>query len=148
MRRHPGSEVRERDPVRALGEGLGRRQPLGPESRAAEDHARLPAPIDPGCRRLRPLADYADRLPSGRRGKRLNRATLWRWALRGLRSGRRLRSVSAGGTRVTCDAWVWEFFVTLGTARSVPRRQRVGGVEREQIARRLGATTRLVHPGS
>lgn len=64
--------------------------------------------IDPGCRVLRPLAEYAWRLPSRRTGKRLNRATLWRWALRGVR-GRCLETVQLGGGRMTCDAWVWAF---------------------------------------
>lgn len=116
-------------------------RPKASERRVTPDRERPAAPIDAACQRLRPLVEYADRLPSGRRGKRLNRATLWRWALRGLRGGRRLRTVTAGGTRVTCDAWVWEFIVTLDTARSVPRRQRVDGVEREQIGRRLRVGT-------
>lgn len=94
-------------------------------------------PLDPNCTRLRPLATYADRLPSGRRGKRLNRATLWRWALRGLRGRPRLRTAPLGGTRVTCDAWVWEF---LGSGHGERPRSAVGGLDhstRARIAARL-----------
>jgi hypothetical protein len=61
-------------------------------------------PLDPTDHQLRPLSEYTKRIPSRVPGKRLNRATLWRWALHG-----RLRTVQIGGGRFTCDAWVWEF---------------------------------------
>lgn len=105
MRPETGTEDDEHGPARD-------HTPCGrkvSEPRVSLDRTGAPAAIDPACQRLRLLVEYADRLPSGRRGKRLNRATLWRWALRGLRGGRRLRTVTAGSTRVTCDAWVWEF---------------------------------------
>ena len=76
-----------------------------------------PAPLNPHCRRLRPLAEYSRRLPSCHVGKRLNRATLWRWALRGLRNGRQLRTVLLGSGRMTCDAWVSEFLEGAGPQR-------------------------------
>lgn len=91
-------------------------------------------PINPTCQRLRPLAEYAERLPSCRRGKRLNRATLWRWALRGLR-GRRLRTVELGGGRMTCDAWVWQF---LGSTEHPTSRDAMSEVEHARIAQALG----------
>lgn len=97
--------------------------------------------IDPACQSLRPLGEYASRLPSGRSGKRLNRATLWRWALTGLRGGRRLRTVAMGAARMTCDAWVWEFLTQAGEAQT-PLRARVAmdPNERALIARRLGSS--------
>lgn len=109
-----------------------------------QDRARPPLPIDAACQQLRPLVEYADRLPSGRRGKRLNRATLWRWSLRGLRGGRRLRTVTAGGTRVTCDAWVWEFLSSNAVGRRVPVGSGLDRRERELVAKRLGAAHRQV----
>ena len=66
--------------------------------------ARTAVVIDPSDHQLRPLANYTSRIPSRVPGKRLNCATLWRWALDG-----RLRTVQIGGGRFTCDAWVWEF---------------------------------------
>ncbi|MBI5433754.1 MAG: DUF1580 domain-containing protein [Planctomycetes bacterium] len=98
-------------------------------------------PLNPRCQRLRPLAEYAARLPSGRPGKRLNRSTLWRWALSGVRGGRRLKTAALGRTRVTCDAWVWEFLEGGSPGREL-RLVDSGAdpVERERIARRLGAS--------
>lgn len=92
--------------------------------------------IKPNCERLRPLAEYCDRLPSSRPGKRLNRATLWRWALSGLR-GRRLRTVELGGGRMTCDAWVWQFVSGPAHFERVGA-ESLGQEERERIARALG----------
>ncbi|MBI5431863.1 MAG: DUF1580 domain-containing protein [Planctomycetes bacterium] len=98
-------------------------------------------PLNPRCQRLRPLAEYAERLPSGRPGKCLNRATLWRWALPGLRGGRRLRTAALGGTRVTCDAWVWEFVNNADPGSQLRLVDIVPDpAERERIARRLGAS--------
>lgn len=65
-------------------------------------------PLNPKCPELRPLAEYSQRIPSSRGGKSLNRATLWRWALKGLQ-GVKLQTVRIGGGRYTCDAWVCEF---------------------------------------
>lgn len=56
-------------------------------------------PIDPQCTELRPLAEYSKRIPSSRAGKKLNRATLWRWALNGLQ-GVKLETVRIGGGRL------------------------------------------------
>lgn len=99
--------------------------------------------IDPACERLRPLADYCRRLPSGRAGKRLNRATLWRWALRGMSDGRRLRTASLGGTRVTCDAWIWEFLNrTQRCGPTAKTRMGMPEIERGRIAQALGVATK------
>ena len=64
--------------------------------------------LDPNSYQLRPLAEYALRLPSSHPGKRLNRGTLWRWAQKGVR-GVVLKTRRLGGGRYTCDAWVLEF---------------------------------------
>lgn len=72
-------------------------------------------PFDPTDDTLRPLAEYTDRLPSRRRGRKLNRATLWRWAMRGAQGGRlRLRTVVLGGGRFTSDAAVAAFMRAQG----------------------------------
>lgn len=99
-------------------------------------------PLDPSSHDLRPLAEYCDRLPSRVRGRSLNRATLWRWALKGRSDGRTLRTVGLGSGRFTCDAWVVQFLAEhdgaggrqLGTRGLDP-------AERERIARKLGAST-------
>jgi hypothetical protein len=73
-----------------------------------------PSPFDPSCTKLRPLTDYRDRLPSRRSGRRLNRSTLYRWALRGARGGSiQLKTVRIGGGRFTCDQYVDEFMRAL-----------------------------------
>jgi hypothetical protein len=81
-----------------------------------------PAPFDPTDGTLRPLASYTDRIPSSRRGRKLNRATLWRWALSGARGGRvRLRTSVIGGGRFTSDAAVANFMRELESARQHER---------------------------
>lgn len=77
--------------------------------------------IDSTCKNLRPLAEYCERVPSARKNKRIHRATIWRWALHGIR-GATLRTVVLGGSRYTCDAWVASFMEELGRKRSPPRR--------------------------
>jgi hypothetical protein len=98
--------------------------------------------LDPSCLRLHPLADYARRLPSSRIGKRLNRATLWRWALRGIK-GSRLRTVALGGGRMTCDAWVWQFMRGTDPCSSqLGNAHPLGSDERMRIAQALGVARR------
>lgn len=96
--------------------------------------------IDHMDKALRPLSSYCDRLPSSRPGKKLNRATLWRWALRGQR-GRILRTVQLGSGRFTCDAWVSEF-MRPGPS-PIPERatgSEMSALKRDEIQRRFGAT--------
>jgi hypothetical protein len=79
---------------------------------------RFPDSFDATDNRLRPLAEYTDRLPSRRRRKKLNRATLWRWALRGARGGRvRLETWVIGSGRFTSDAAVAAFMKRLAEHR-------------------------------
>jgi len=68
--------------------------------------------IDPECKQLRPLAEYAKRLPSSRLGKRIHKSTLFRWATKGSR-GVKLRTERLGAGRYTCDADVAEFMRRL-----------------------------------
>lgn len=94
--------------------------------------------LDPASLELRPLAEYARALPSRRIGHRLNRATLWRWALRGTRNGRYLRTVVLGAGRMTCDAWVCEF-MGHGEAAVAPLDRSFSARDRERVRRQLGA---------
>lgn len=92
--------------------------------------------FDPTSPKLRPLAEYSDRLPSSRRGKRLHRATLFRWVSPGVRGGIALRSVRLGGCRYTSDAWVAEFMRATSAADSLPHpRRSVSAEKRERIRR-------------
>ena len=78
-------------------------------------------PIDPTCKILRPLGEYAGRLPSSRPGKTIHKATLGRWANHGA-SGVVLRTEILGGCRFTCDAYLAEFMRRLGQGRRASRR--------------------------
>jgi hypothetical protein len=53
-------------------------------------------------------------LPARRGGGRLNLATLWRWALKGLRARDgttvKLQAIRVGETLCTSEAWLREFF--------------------------------------
>lgn len=93
--------------------------------------------IDPTSRELRPLAEYCDRLPSRRRGRKLNRATLYRWALHGVSGGRILQTVELGGGRFTCDAWVAEF---MGRLSNPSPSEGLSVARRSEIAKRLGVS--------
>lgn len=103
-----------------------------------------PRTLDPNSTELRPLAEYSERLPSSHRGKRLNRATLWRWSLKGLRDGRRLHTVGLGAGRYTCDKWVCDFLTTLHTdAMSSARVRSLSDADRTALRARIaGADTR------
>jgi hypothetical protein len=101
-------------------------------------------PFDPTSTKLRPLAEYSDRLPSSRRGRMIHRATLWRWALKGTGGGILLPTVRLGGCRYTCDANVAQFMRQLsvpGPRPTAPNAMRPE--ERQRIAERfdLPATT-------
>jgi len=95
--------------------------------------------IEPASRELRPLAEYCDRLPSRRRGRKLNRATLYRWALHGVSGGRILQTVELGGGRFTCDAWVAEFMRQLSNPSPSTPGHGLSTARRTEIAKRLGA---------
>ena len=99
-------------------------------------------PFDPTSSKLRPLAEYSDRLPSSRRGKRLHRATLFRWVSPGVRDGIALQSVRLGGCRYTCDAWVADFMRATSAADSLPHARRsLPAEQRERIRREFNLDT-------
>lgn len=67
------------------------------------------------------LSDAAKLLPRRRRGKKPHRATLYRWASRGLR-GTRLEVIRVGGTTCTSHEALQRFFdrLTAATANDTP----------------------------
>lgn len=67
------------------------------------------------------LTQAAKLLPGRIPGKRVNICTVWRWCMKGLRNGCRLRSVVVGGQRLTTRTWLQEF-IEAGTAEAEPER--------------------------
>ena len=55
------------------------------------------------------MTEAAALLPGRKPGKRLYVNTVWRWCMKGLRNGVRLRSVLIGGQRLTTRRWLQEF---------------------------------------
>jgi hypothetical protein len=55
------------------------------------------------------LTEAAALFPGRRPGKRVSVQTVWRWCMRGVRKGIRLRSVLVGGQRYTTPAWINDF---------------------------------------
>jgi hypothetical protein len=82
-----------------------------------------------GARSLREyltLIEAARLLPGRKPGKGVSEPTIWRWCLKGLRNGVRLKSEMIGGHRCTTKAWLQEFIETLngsqgGTTDPQPR---------------------------
>ena len=64
---------------------------------------------------VRPLSVWAKRLPRRRAGRPVNRATLYRWATRGLH-GIRLEVIQIGGTTCTSKTALQAFFNALTEA--------------------------------
>lgn len=99
-------------------------------------------PFDPTDDRLRPLAEYTDRLPSRCRGRKLNRATLWRWALHGVRGGKvRLATWLLGGGRFTSDEAVAAFMeerAFAGTPEKPSAMDIISEQRRAAIRKRFG----------
>jgi hypothetical protein len=59
------------------------------------------------------MAEAAALLPGRKAGKRLYVNTVWRWCMKGLRNGVRLRSVLIGGQRLTTRRWLREFIQAM-----------------------------------
>jgi hypothetical protein len=93
-------------------------------------------PFDPTSTQLRPLAEYSERLPSSRRGRKLHRSTLCRWMRGGVRGGIVLQTTRLGGCRYTCDAWVAEFMRAASAADSLPHPRRSLPAEEQDRIRR------------
>lgn len=79
-------------------------------------------PFTPHDYTLRPLAEYATRLPSRQPGKRIHKSTLWRWATKGS-NGVILETMKLAQARFTSDGWVNDFM------RECTRRSRLKGAE-------------------
>jgi hypothetical protein len=101
-------------------------------------------PIDIQSEQVITFAQATEHLPRVRRGKKLNIATLYRWA----RSGRRgviLESIPIGGTLCTSLEALQRFFDELGSMRrevrpsTGPPRARTSARDRETL-RRAGIT--------
>lgn len=68
--------------------------------------------IDFECERVISINEAAKMLPSFRSGKRMNIATVFRWALRGLK-GIRLETIQIGGRKCTSVEALQRFFERL-----------------------------------
>ena len=66
---------------------------------------------------VRPLSDWAQRLPRRRQGRPVNPATLYRWANQGL-NGVRLEVIRIGGTTCTSKSALQTFFNALTAAEN------------------------------
>jgi hypothetical protein len=62
------------------------------------------------------MSEAAALLPGRKPGKRLYVNTVWRWCMKGLRNGVRLRSVLIGGQRLTTRRWLQEFIQATSEA--------------------------------
>ncbi len=97
-------------------------------------NARSSEPFDRHSHTLRPLGDYRDRLPSRCHNRRLNRATLWRWALHGAGKERiKLPTVVIGSGRFTSDADVHAFIQARSAAKEAPETPPEPPVRREDV---------------
>lgn len=74
-------------------------------------------------------------MPRKKKGKKVSRFTVLRWALHG-RNGIRLRTVMVGGLRCTTDSWAHEFFQRLADPESPPAK-RSGPRDHERAVREL-----------
>jgi hypothetical protein len=63
------------------------------------------------------MTEAAALLPGRKPGKRLYVNTVWRWCMKGLRNGVRLRSVLLGGQRLTTRRWLQEFIQAMSESR-------------------------------
>ena len=70
-----------------------------------------------------PLSEVPERLPFRRRGKRVHKSTVWRWASRGVR-GHKLKTWRVGGTTCTTQAAIDEFISLTSERTPSPRRCR------------------------
>jgi len=84
------------------------------------------------------LTEAAKLIPGRKPGSRISTDTVWRWCLRGVGNGLRLRSVLIGGQRYTTRRWLQEFIDARNSSRgeeepTMPRlrtpRQRQTGAE-------------------
>jgi hypothetical protein len=63
------------------------------------------------------LTEAAKLFPGRKPGSRFSTDTVWRWCLRGVGNGLRLRSVLIGGQRYTTRRWLQEFIDARNSTR-------------------------------
>lgn len=85
------------------------------------------------------LTEAAKLIPGRRPGSRISTDTVWRWCMRGVANGVRLKSVLIGGQRYTTRSWLQEFIEARNCSGeqdepAVPRlrtrKQRQSGAEK------------------
>ena len=64
------------------------------------------------------LTEAAKLVPGRKPGKGVSEGTVWRWCMRGIRNGIRLRSAMVGGHRCTTRQWLREFIEALNQSQS------------------------------
>lgn len=88
------------------------------------------------------LTQAAKLVPGRKPGKGVSEETVWRWCLRGVRNGIRLKSEMVGGHRCTTRQWLQEFIEALnekqsGTTSPQPRTPEQRRRASEQAAEEL-----------
>jgi hypothetical protein len=64
------------------------------------------------------LTEAAKLIPGRKEGERVSVGTVWRWSLRGLRNGIKLKSVLIGGQRCTTRQWLQDFIEAINPSAS------------------------------
>lgn len=64
------------------------------------------------------LTEAAKLIPGRKEGERVSVGTVWRWRLRGLRNGIKLKSVLIGGQRCTTRQWLQDFIEAINPSAS------------------------------
>jgi hypothetical protein len=80
------------------------------------------------------LSEAAKLIPGRKPGRRVSTDTVWRWCLRGVSNGLRLKSVLIGGQRCTTRRWLQEFIEArslLSEPEAVPQPRSSGQRESE-----------------
>ena len=94
--------------------------------------------IDVSCEKLIRLEDVRDYIPSGRRGKKLSKAVMYRWALKGV-TGILLETVKVGGSRFTTVEAIERFISAQNGGPSLPENTLPASpTQRKRAAERAG----------
>jgi hypothetical protein len=96
--------------------------------------------------RLQELPNRSDLIPPRSNGRKLGRATVWRWTTRGV-AGVVLRTVNIGGAPATCAEWLNEFFEAIATARRGQPPVRTGPTINQRSRQIEKAERRLIAAG-
>lgn len=98
--------------------------------------------VDIATEKLIALADVPKHLPKRRGGRKVNLATVYRWASHGLH-GVRLEVVQVGGTKCTSMTALQKFFERLSAAangeappvRTIKQRERAAAKANDELAK-------------